>query len=120
MYFSYLSSSTEGSSRRLEESETSSRPKRVISTRCQNIRSKFHKRMGFSLFEWGSCSYDEETIGDIDVPLRYKKLVKKWVPKDIPPLNIEFCVNKRIIQIEPSSLHGLGLFYMDGYNKMEL
>ena len=38
-------------------------------------------------------SYDDETIGDIEVPLRYKHIVKQWVPKDIPQLNTIFCVN---------------------------
>ena len=109
-----LSSSSEERSRRLEESETSSRPKRARSTRCQNIRSKFNKRMDFFLAEGGSCSYDDETIGDINVPLRYRHLVKQWVPKDLPPLNTDFCMNERIFRIAPSSLHGLGLFCMDG------
>ena len=49
--------------------------------------------MDFFLAEGGSCSYDDETICDIKVPLRYKHLVKQWVPKDIPQLNIAFCVN---------------------------
>ena len=66
------------------------------------------------LVEWGSCSYDDETIGNIDVPLRYKHLVKQWELKDLPPLNTYFCVNERIFWIAPSSLHGLGLFCMDG------
>ena len=68
----------------------------------------------FFLAKGGSCSYDDETIGDINVPLRYKHLVKQCVPKDIPPLNTIFCVNERIFRIAPSSLHGLGLFCMDG------
>jgi hypothetical protein len=70
--------------------------------------------MEFFLAEGGSCSYEDETIGDIDVPLRYKHLVKQWVPKDLPPLNMDFCLNERIFRIAPSSLHGLGLFCMDG------
>ena len=70
--------------------------------------------MDFFLVEGGSCSYDDETIGDIDVPLRYRHLVKQWVPKDLPPLNTDFCVNERIFRIAPSSLHSLGLFCMDG------
>jgi hypothetical protein len=53
MYFSDLSSSSEGISGRLEESETSIRPKRGRSTRCQKIRKKFHKRMEFFLTEGG-------------------------------------------------------------------
>jgi hypothetical protein len=36
----------------------------------QNIRIKFHKRMDFFLTKGGSCSYDDETIGDIEVALR--------------------------------------------------
>ena len=70
--------------------------------------------MDFFLSKEGSCSYDDETIGNINVPLRYKHLVKQWVPKDIPPLNIVFFLNERIFRIAPSSLHGLGLFCMDG------
>jgi hypothetical protein len=48
------------------------------------------------------------------VHLRYKHPVKQWVPKDLPHLNIDFCVNKRIFRLAPSSLHDLGLFFMDG------
>ena len=92
-YLSDLSFSSEGILGRIEESETSSRSGRSKSSRCQKIRRKFNKRMDFFLAEEGSCSYDDETIGDIEVPLRYKHLVKQWVPKDIPQLNIAFCVN---------------------------
>ena len=53
MYFSDLSSSSEGSLGRLEESETSSRYTRAISTRCQKIRRKFYKRMECFLTERG-------------------------------------------------------------------
>ena len=70
--------------------------------------------MDFFLAEGGSCSYDDETTGDIKVPLSYKHLVKQWVPKDIPHLNTDFCVNERIFHIAPSSLQGLWLFCMDG------
>ena len=62
--------------------------------------------------EEGACSYDDEIVGDIEVPLRYKNLVKQWVPRDIPQVNIDFCVNERTYRIAPSSLHGLGLFWM--------
>jgi hypothetical protein len=48
------------------------------------------------------------------VPLRYKHIVKQWVPKDIPKINTNFCVNEGIYWITPSSLHGLGIFSMDG------
>ena len=120
-YFSGLSFSSEGSWRRLEESETSNRYTRSRSTRCHKIKRKFNKCMDFFLKEGGSCSYDDETVGDIEVPLRYKYLVKQWVPRDLTQVNIVFCVNERIYRIAPSSMHGLGLFCMDdikvGYDK---
>ena len=70
-YLSDLSSSSEGSLGRLEESEKSSRSTRGRSTRCQKIRRKFDKHMNYFLQGGGSCSYDDETVGDIDMPLRY-------------------------------------------------
>ena len=109
-----MSSSNEGSLGRLEESETSIRSTRAISTRCHKIRRKFNKRMEFFLKGGGSCSYDDEIVGDIEVPLKYKHLLKKWVPTDIPKVNTDFCVNERIYRIALSSLHGLGLVCMDG------
>ena len=69
---------------------------------------------GFFSQRRGSCSYDDETIGDIEVPLKYKNIVKQWVPRDLPQVNADFCVNERIYRIAPLSLHGLGLFCMDG------
>jgi hypothetical protein len=48
------------------------------------------------------------------VPLRYKHLVKQWVLKELPLLDTDFIVNNRTYHIAPSSLHGLGLFSMDG------
>jgi len=62
----------------------------------------------------GSCSYDDERIRDIEVPLMYKHLMKQWVPKELPPLDTDFIVNNRTYHIAPSSLHGMGLFSMDG------
>ena len=62
----------------------------------------------------GSYSYDDEIIVDIEVPLWYKNMVKKWVPRDLPQVNKFFFVNERIYRMAPSSLHGLGLFCMDG------
>ena len=47
--------------------------------------------MEFFLAGGGSCSYDDETRGDIEVPLRYKHLVKQWVPKDLPELKTDLC-----------------------------
>ena len=70
--------------------------------------------MEFFLAEGGSCSYDDETIGDIEVPPRYQHLVKQWVPEELPPLDTDFSVKNRMYRIAPSSLHGLGLFSMDG------
>ena len=82
-------------------------------------QKKIH--MEFFLVGGGSCSYDDETIRDIEVSLRYKNLLKQWVPRDIPQINTYFCVNERIYRIALSSLHGLGLFCMDsiqvGYDK---
>ena len=66
------------------------------------------------LLSRGSCSYDDESVGDIKVPLSYKHLVKQWVPKELPLLGTDFSVNNRMYCIEPSSLHGLWIFYMDG------
>jgi hypothetical protein len=114
MYFSDLSSLSEGSSSRIEESETSSSSNMRRSTRGEKIRKKFHKCMEFFLAKGGSCYYDHESINDIEVPLRYTHIVKQWVPKDLPEINIDFCVNERIYRIAPSSLHGLDLFSMDG------
>ena len=108
-YFSDLYSSSEGSLGRLEESETYSSSARAISTRCQKIIRKIYKLLELFLTEKGSCSYDGEIIGDIEVSLRYKHLGKQWVPRYLPQLNIVFCVNERIYGIAPSSLHGLGL-----------
>ena len=72
--------------------------------------------MDFFLIGGGSCSYDDETVEDIGVPLRNICLVKQWVPRDLPQVNTDFCVNERINRIAPSSLHGLGLFCMDDIN----
>ena len=46
--------------------------------------------MKFFLAEGGSCSYDDESIGDIEVPLRYKNLLKQWIPKELPELDTDF------------------------------
>ena len=105
-YLSDLCSFSEGSLGRLEESETSSRSTRARSTRCQNIIRKFNKRMNFFLKGGGSCSYDDETVGDIEVPSRYKHLVKQWVPRDLPQVNTDFCMNERTYRIALSLLHG--------------
>ena len=74
-YFSDISSSSEGIFGRIEKIQTSNRYTRDRSTRCQKIKRKFNKHMEFFLAGGGSCSYDDETIGDIEVPLRYKNLM---------------------------------------------
>ena len=78
--------------------------------------------MQFFLAQGWSCSYDDETKGNIKVPLSYTHLQKEWIPKELPPINTNFCVNERIYHIVPSTLHDLGLFSMDGikvsYNKV--
>jgi hypothetical protein len=70
--------------------------------------------MDFFLSEGGLCSYDDEIIGDIEVPLMYKHLVKHWVPKELYPIDVDFIVNNMTYRIAPSSLHGMGIFSMDG------
>ena len=89
-YLSDLSSNSEGSLGRLEESEKYSRSTRDRSTRFHKIKRKFNKHMELFLKGWGSCSYDDETVGDIEVPLRYKPLVKQWLPRNLPQVNIDF------------------------------
>jgi hypothetical protein len=83
-------------------------------TKGEKVRRKICRCMEFFLAEGGSLSYDDESIGDIEVPLRYKHLVKQWVPKELPLLDTDFIVNNRMYRIAPSSLHGLGIFCMDG------
>lgn len=78
--------------------------------------------MDIFISKGGSCSCDDERIWYIEVPLKYKYPVKQWVPKELPPLDIDFSVNNRMYHIARSSLHGLGIFSMDGitikYNKV--
>ena len=85
-----------------------------ISSRYQKIKIKLHKHVYFFLAEGGACAYHDETIGDIEVPLMDKHLVKQRVDRDLSQLNTYFCVNEMIYRIALSSLHCLGLFYMDG------
>jgi hypothetical protein len=80
----------------------------------KKLEENFVDAWNFFLSEGGSYSYDDESIGDIEVPLKYKNLVKQWVPKELPPIDVDFIVNNRTYHIPPSSLHGLGLFSMDG------
>ena len=52
----------------VDESSTCRTAKIGRSTRGQNIKKKFDKHMQFFLANGGSCSYDDETKGDIKVP----------------------------------------------------
>jgi hypothetical protein len=116
MYLSDVSLSSEESLVQIEVGNVtaSSRYDKQIRTKGEKVKIKFCRCMKFFLVEGGSCSYDDESIGDIDVPLRYKHLVKQWVPKELPPIDFDFVVNNRTYHIAPSSLHGLGIFSMDG------
>ena len=111
---SNLSSSSEGNAGIEEDSEICSRSMKERQTRGQKIRRKLNKHIQFFLSQVGSSSYEDETKGDIKVSLRYTHLHKEWVHKELPPINIDFCIKERIYHIAPSSLHGLGLFSIDG------
>jgi hypothetical protein len=113
MYLSDLSSSSSDEISRGTRENISNTSYKEKSTRGEKVRRKFGRRMKFFLVEGGSCSYDDESIGDTEVPLSYKHLLKKWVPKELPEPDTDFCVNERIYRIAPSSIHGLGLFSMD-------
>jgi hypothetical protein len=88
-----LSSSSEGISGGRGESVKSNTSNRERSTRGEKVRRKLCRCMELFLVEGGSCSYDDESIGDIEVPLRYKHLVRPWVPNELPQLDTDFCVN---------------------------
>ena len=73
----YLSSSSEEDRLEEVESETSNTiSNRSRSTRGEKVRRKFHRRMEIFVSKGGSCGYDNECIGDIELPLRYRHLVK--------------------------------------------
>ena len=57
-----------------EESETFSMSKSRRLTCGQTIRNKFNKHMKFFLAQGKSCSDDDESEGDSDVPFKYKNL----------------------------------------------
>ena len=82
-------------------------------TKGENVRIKFYRCIELFLVEGGSYSYDDESIGDIEVPLKYKNLVKQWVPKELLLLDTDFSVNNRMYHIAPFYLHGLARFSMD-------
>jgi hypothetical protein len=76
MYLSNLSSILSDEISRGIRENISNTCNKEKSTRGENVRRKFGRRMKFFLAEGGSCSYDDERIGDIDIPLRYKRLLK--------------------------------------------
>ena len=110
-----ISSSSEKDKLEEVESETSNtRSNRSRSTRGEKVRRKFCKRMELFVSKGGSCGYDNECIGDNEFLLRYRHLVKRWLPKEIPQVDTDFFINGRIFHIAPSSLHEVGIFSMDG------
>jgi hypothetical protein len=48
--------------------------------------------------------------------MQFKHIVKKWNPNPLLELDINFVLNRHVYHIYPSSIHGLGLFYMDCVN----
>ena len=70
--------------------------------------------MELFVFEGGSCGYDNECIDEIELPMRYRHLVKLWIPKELAQVDMNLFLNGRAYHIAPSSLHGLGIFSMDG------
>ena len=69
MHLSDISSSSEESLGQMEaeNATASSRYDKKIRTRGEKVRIKFCRCMKFFLVEGGSCSYDDESIGDIEV-----------------------------------------------------
>ena len=64
------------------ESETyCTRSNSSRSTRAEKVRRILCRCMEFFIVEGGSCDYDDESIGDIELSFRYRHLVKLWVPK---------------------------------------
>ena len=80
------------------------------STRLEKVRKIFCTRMQCFIANGGSCNYDAKSIGDIELPLRYKHIVQRWAPKELPEVDTDFFISGRMYRIVPSSLHGLGLF----------
>ena len=119
-YLSYISSSSEEGLGKLEGNVTaSSIYDKKTRAKDEKVRRKICRHMEYFLAEGGSCSYDDESIGDIDVPLRYKHLVKQWVPKELLPIDVDFIVNNRTYHIAPSSLAWLGAIF-HGWNNCKI
>ena len=72
--------------------------------------------MDFFLDEEKSYSYDNDFTQDMKFPLMYRHYLMNWEPNPLLEINIDFYIDGRTYQIAPSSLHGLGIFTMDGVN----
>ena len=66
----------EGNEGMVDESSTCTMTKMGRLTIGQKIRKKFNKCMQFFLAKGGSCSYDDERQGDINVPFWYTHIEK--------------------------------------------
>jgi hypothetical protein len=70
MYLSDLSSSSSDEISRGTRENISNTCYKTKSTRGEKVRRNFGRCMKFFLAERGSCSYDDDSIGDIEVALR--------------------------------------------------
>jgi hypothetical protein len=113
---SYISSLSDDQDilREVESETCCTRSTGSRSTRSEKVRKRFCKRMQFFIANGGSCNYDAESIADIDFPLSYKHILQRWTPKELPEVDTNLFICGRMYCIAPSSLHGLGLFSMDG------
>jgi hypothetical protein len=76
MYLPYLSSNSSDEILRGTRENISNTCNKAKSTRGENVRRKFGRCIQLFISEGGSFSYNDERIGDIKVPLRYKHLLK--------------------------------------------
>ena len=70
--------------REVESDTCCTRSAGSISTRFEKVRKIFRRHMQYFIAIGGSCNYDDESIGDIEFPLRYRHLVQRWVPNKLP------------------------------------
>ena len=63
------------------------------STRGSNVRRKLKRCMDLFRVDGGSCSYDNESSQDKEVPLMYMHYVKNWEPNPLPEINIYFTID---------------------------
>jgi hypothetical protein len=108
------SSDDQGIVREVESETCCTRSTDSRSTRLEKVRKRFCTLMQFFIANRGSCNYDVESIGDTEFPMRYKHLLQRWAPKELPEVDTDFFIGGRMYCIAPSSLHGLGLFSMGG------